>query len=109
MNIDCASKSSVIMANGSSTIPLGVITDVAISFGVCTIAVDLVVTEAATYDVILGMDWLTRANAKVDLGKQEMILSKHRQRVTVPINITQGIHTEVTRQEEAESDSEPED
>jgi hypothetical protein len=109
MSIDRASKSSVIMANGSSTVPLGVIADVAISFGVCTVAVDLVVTEAATYNVILGMDWLTRANAKVDLGKQEMILSKHGQRAVIPLNVTRGIRTEVTRLEEAESDEEPED
>lgn len=47
------------MANGASTVPLGVVEDVAVTFGTCTVSVDLVVTEAASYDVILGMDWLT--------------------------------------------------
>lgn len=85
MGIDKASRSSVIMANGASTVPLGVVEDVAVTFGTCTVSVDLVVTEAASYDVILGMDWLTRANARVDLGKREMILSKHGRQVTVPV------------------------
>ena len=109
MGIDRASKSSVIMANGSSTVPLGVVEDVAISFGVCTVAVDLVVTEAASYDVILGMDWLTRANAKVDLGKREMTLSKHGQQIMVPLDVTRGIRTEITKQQDEESEDEQEE
>ena len=109
MSIDKASRTSIIMANGVSSVPLGVIEDVAVTFGECTVSVDMVVTEAASYDVILGMNWLTQANATVDLGRKEMVLSKHGRRTTVPLDCARGVRTEITTQPEHDSDDEPEE
>ena len=106
MKIDRAPRAPFLTANGSPSMPLGIIEDVAVTFGTLTITVDMVVTEAASYDVILGMDWLTRANAKVDLGKKEMTIIKHGQRIRVPLDTARGARAAIS---EVDSDEDPDD
>jgi hypothetical protein len=52
------------------------------------------------------MDWLTRANAKVDLGKKEMTIIKHGQRIRVPLDTARGVRAAIS---EVDSDEDPDD
>jgi hypothetical protein len=83
---------------------LGVIEEVSVTFDKTAIFADMVVTPSASYDAILGIDWLQRANAVVDLGKKEMVISKHGRSTTIPLDTNRGIRRAITTRTQGEED-----
>ncbi|RHZ82591.1 hypothetical protein Glove_108g70 [Diversispora epigaea] len=61
--IEEASKSIILPATGKKTQPLGVIRDLPITIQGQTIPIDVEVIDAATYSLLLGNNWLMKANA----------------------------------------------
>ena len=66
--IDHPARSTIVIADGKKSTPLGEVVDVPVSVGQEIIPIRMLVTAAKTYDVILGNNWLTKANANVDLS-----------------------------------------
>ena len=61
--------------NGRKKRALGIIRDVPISLdGLCTTKINLQVSDATTYKVILGNDWLVKTRAIVDLSREHMLV-----------------------------------
>jgi hypothetical protein len=58
--------------NGESKQPLGAIDNFPITVAGIVIPADVDVTEARTYSVVIGMDWLNKIKAKLDLHSSNM-------------------------------------
>ena len=92
--IDRAAKTAVVAANNTKAVTLGIADDVTVQFSQCQISIDMIITQSASFDIILGMDWLTKAGAVVDLGFAEMTIEKHGQKFIIPLDVTHGIRKE---------------
>ena len=69
--IDGPSSLSIIVADGARTQPLGEVRNITITLGHIQFAIPkAVVTEAVTYDMILGTNWMKEMNADVNIGQQ---------------------------------------
>jgi len=66
-----------ITADGTRSTSLGRVNAIPIKFGEAIIPTDAIVTDANTYDIILGNEWLARANAVVDLNREAMTITWH--------------------------------
>ena len=71
-DIDDATEIPYTVANGQKDTALGIIQDVPVSIHGLTITTDMIVTNANTYDVILGTEWLAKANAIIDINASAM-------------------------------------
>src|SRR5208282_5030261 len=78
-------------ANGETATPLGKIRDIPVRFGNATIPIDCIVVDTATYDLILGNEWLVKAKATVDLNAEAMRITWKGKRYEVPLNMDRGV------------------
>ena len=101
--IDRASKRKIIVADGRQTVALGEMDNVTVMFGNCEVPINMTVTEATGYDIILGNDWLQKARAKIDLGAAKMRITAHGLDEEVPLDLYRG-----SRPEMSDTDSETE-
>ena len=51
---------------------LGKVEDIPVKFGEATILINTIVTNATSYELILGNEWLRKAKAVVDLNAEKM-------------------------------------
>ncbi|RHZ79395.1 hypothetical protein Glove_147g60 [Diversispora epigaea] len=84
--IEEASKSIILPATGKKTQPLGVIRDLPITIQDQTIPIDVEVIDAATYSLLLGNNWLMKANASYNWSDQELTLRWRGKTLTIPAN-----------------------
>jgi hypothetical protein len=84
--IEEASKSIILPATGVKTQPLGIIRDLPITIQGQTIPIDVEVIDAATYSLLLGNNWLMKANASYNWREQELTLRWRGKTLTVPAN-----------------------
>ncbi|RHZ86625.1 hypothetical protein Glove_48g209 [Diversispora epigaea] len=84
--IEEASKSIILPATGKKTQPLGVIRDLPITIQGQTIPIDVEVIDAATYSLLLGNNWLMKANASYNWSDQELTLRWRGKTLTVFAN-----------------------
>jgi predicted aspartyl protease len=71
-DIEESTKMVYITADGTRATPLGKIREVPIKIGGATIPVDVIVTSATNYDILIGNQWLHKARAIIDLNAQKM-------------------------------------
>ena len=74
---------------------MGKIRDVPIKFGEATIPVDVIVTNATNYDILIGNQWLHKAKAMIDLSAQKMQIVYRGRKIRIPINVHKGVHPEI--------------
>src|SRR3954463_7344183 len=104
--IDQASNRKIVVADGTKTVALGEMKDIPVCFGNCTITINMTVCEATSYDVILGVDWLQKAQAKIDFGAAKMKITYHGQDEEVPLDLTRGARPTMVETDEEESQNE---
>ncbi len=102
--IDQASNRKIIVADGTKTTALGEMKDIPVQFGNCMIPINMTVCESTSYDIILGVDWLAKAQAKIDFGAAKMRITYHGQDEEIPLDLTRGAHPTMV-----DTDSEKED
>ncbi|RHZ71760.1 hypothetical protein Glove_253g84 [Diversispora epigaea] len=114
--IEEASKSIILPATGKKTQPLGVIRNLPITIQGQTIPIDVEVINAATYSLLLGNNWLMKANASYNWSDQELTLRWRGKTLTVPAHCSKETKKEFsefsenTDEESAnESDTETEE
>jgi len=76
--------------NGESKQPLGAIDEFPITLAGIIIPADVDITEARTYSVVVGMDWLNKIKAKLDLHIGIMIFEWNDQKGTVKVKFIYG-------------------
>ncbi|RHZ85474.1 hypothetical protein Glove_65g24 [Diversispora epigaea] len=84
--IEEASKSIILPATGKKTQPLGVIRDLPITIQDQTIPIDVEVIDTATYSLLLGNNWLMKANASYNWSDQELTLRWQEKTLTILAN-----------------------
>ena len=88
--------SSFLTSSGDSTTPIGVSPACMVALGELALPVDVQVTRANTYDLLVGMDWLSMAAAEISIANSTLTLAVDKGlRVEVPIRIE---HTSVRQQ-----------
>jgi len=97
-------KSSVVIinVNGQKTSPLGEVDDLPLNIGGIDIPLSAVVTEANTYNAILGNDWLSKVGAQVNWKDSKLTFSWKGKEATVDVAHQYG---EELSEEEEETDS----
>ena len=92
---------TLVVADGKEATPLGMVKDIPVRFGNCTITVDkALVTQSTTYELILGNVWLHKARAIIDLHTRKMRISNKGKAYDVPLDTTRGIRPELVNPEE---------
>src|SRR5436305_1080910 len=66
----------------------------------------MVVSDLSTHDVILGMNWLENAHAKIQVSESQMIIKSHGQEFEVPLNYTMSPKQIIYSSDEDLSDEE---
>jgi predicted aspartyl protease len=66
------SKVKFSSADGKMSAPWGIIRKLPVGVEGFTILIDVFVSGATSYDVLLGTDWLTQAHAEISFAKSEM-------------------------------------
>src|SRR5438874_8016564 len=101
--IDGPTKLKFNTADGNIGTPLGKIQDAAVKVGGATVSVDFIVTNAKTYDLILGNDWIDKVEAVIDVHRGKAEIKWKGRRWLIPIDIHKGI---APRKIEEESEEE---
>jgi hypothetical protein len=83
-------ETTLVIADGSEATPLGVMYDVPVTFGDVTIIIDMQVTNSTSYEIIIGTDWLEKAQAVINMNNQRMQISNKGVNAIVSLNITAG-------------------
>jgi hypothetical protein len=81
---------------------LGKIQDVPIKFGEATISVDVIVTNATNYDILIGNQWLYKAKAIIDLSAQKMQIVYQGRKIRISINVHKEVCSEIKEEQEKE-------
>ena len=89
--IDAPATTTLVIANGKRSVPLGEMKDVPVQFGTEIIPIRMIVTNAKSYNVILGMSWLKKAKAKIDTDAQKLMFYNHGRKFSIPLDIQQGV------------------
>ena len=66
------SRLKFLCADGKSSAPWGVLRRLTVGVDGLEIPLDVYVSGATTYDILLGTDWLSQAKADISFSKQEM-------------------------------------
>src|SRR3954469_24890855 len=89
-SIDKPTKIAFTVATGEKATALGIIKNVPVTVGGLTIPISAIVSTLTSYDILLGNDWLIKANAVIDLTNTKLTISAHNQEVSVNINLESG-------------------
>ena len=89
--IDSPARSTLVIADGKKSVPLGEVRDVPVTFARATIPIRMIVTDARTYEIILGNDWLTKAGAVLNLRTERMQINWRGREFRIPLNLRKGI------------------
>jgi len=108
-SIDKSVSHKLFMANSQKEPSLGVIKDVPITLGACTITIDVIVIESTTYDIILGNNWLKKAHAELSYNKSTLTIYLHGSRHVIPVDFNRGIPSQMEEDSpDEDSDDDPE-
>ena len=96
--------------NGVSILPLGAIDDLPLTIDGIIILAEIDITEARTYSVIVGMDFLNKIKANIDIRKDLLTFEYDDQKGKILIKFIHGDKgapiVEETDSEEEETDEE---
>src|SRR5437588_2218103 len=102
--IEAATKRRFIVVDGHKAVPLGRIFNVPIKFGPVTLPVHVLIVDTDSYDLVIGMDWLTKANATIDTNAMKMRIEIRGRRFEVPVNSRRGVRPKMESDEESEDE-----
>jgi hypothetical protein len=85
IKIDQPSDVFVVTANSEKARALGQITDIKTAIQHIAIPITLQVIESPNETLLLGTDWFSKTNAKLDFGNQQVILHYDNKTITVPV------------------------
>src|SRR4051812_39743164 len=87
-----ATETTLVIADDTSTTPIGKISDVIITFGSVQIPVDMEVVETNTYGALLGVDYMVKSKINLNAEEQEMTIKAKGINEVVPLGLCKSIH-----------------
>jgi hypothetical protein len=112
VQIDQPSNTSMVNVNGEKKIPLGEVLNFPITVQGIEVPIDVAVTEAETYSVIVGNDWLRKIKANIDYETSIMTISWKGKEARVPVEyqlISDAKQVKEDDEEEEEGNEEKEE
>ncbi|KAG9307605.1 hypothetical protein G9A89_023170 [Geosiphon pyriformis] len=82
--VDRAATSQIITADGSTKLPYGEIDSFPFEINGIVIPTKVLVMDATQYQVLVGNDWLTKANATLDWTTQELLINYNGHQAKIP-------------------------
>ncbi|KAG9300767.1 hypothetical protein G9A89_023565 [Geosiphon pyriformis] len=82
--VDRATMSQIITADGSTKLPYGEIDSFPFEINSIVIPTKVLVMDATQYQVLVGNDWLTKANATLDWTTQELLINYNGHQAKIP-------------------------
>jgi hypothetical protein len=92
--------------HGEKRPSLGIVTQVPVKIGSVTVAVDTEVIDASGYSLVLGTDWLKRANAIIDYQDCKLTLRDEKGTISVPCRNTSEMSLDSDDGSDSESEGE---
>jgi hypothetical protein len=89
LTIERPSNVTMTNINGIKTIPLGAIDNFPITVGKVTSPIKVDVTDATTYSVIAGNDWLMQVKATIDYDTANLTIRNGEKRYQIPCTYMQ--------------------
>ena len=83
-------ETTLVIADGSEPIPLGMMYDVPVTFRDVTVIIHMQVTNSTSYEVIIGTNWLKKAQAVINMTNKRMQITDKGVTAIVSLNITNG-------------------
>ena len=68
-DIDVLTEIKIINVTGNKTSPLGMIQQIPVQMRDIKVNIDMIVTNSAEYNVLLGNKWLKKVHANIDYGQ----------------------------------------
>ncbi|GBB91667.1 hypothetical protein RclHR1_19010001 [Rhizophagus clarus] len=109
VHIDQPSTTSMVNVNGERKIPIGEVLNFPIKVQGIEVPIDMVVTEAETYSVIVGNDWLRKVKANIDYETSTMTINWKGKEARVPVEYQLVSDAKQVERVEEEEDSEEEE
>src|SRR5438034_5122649 len=106
IHIDRLSTTSMVNVNGEKKMPMGEVLNFPITVQGIEVPVNVVVTEAETYSVIVGNDWLRKVKANIDYKTSTMTISWKGKEAKVPVEYQDTKQTQRTEKDEEENSEE---
>ena len=85
VHIDRPSTTSMVNVNGEKKMPMGEVLNFPITVQEIEVPINVVVTEAETYSVIVGNDWLRKVKANIDYETSTMTMNWKGKEAEVPV------------------------
>ncbi|CAG8629027.1 9885_t:CDS:2, partial [Ambispora leptoticha] len=95
IKVERPSTVNMVNVHGRSKRALGEISDFPFSVRGVIVPVDVVVTDAASYQAIVGNDWLSNVNANINYTSSEMTFHWNDREVVVPVEFRRLQHTPI--------------
>jgi hypothetical protein len=89
-NIEGPTETTLVIADGSESIPLGVMYDVPITFGDVTVTINMQVTNSTSYEIIISTNWLEKAKAIINMSSNRMQITNKGVTADISLNIRTG-------------------
>jgi len=90
-DIDAPTNVKIIDVTGKRTAPLGMVRQVPIQMRNIKVHIDMIVTNSAEYNVLLGNEWLKKVNANIDYGRNIVTIKYEGQQQEIPVTCTQRL------------------
>ncbi|KAG9295056.1 hypothetical protein G9A89_017850 [Geosiphon pyriformis] len=82
--VDRATTFQIITANGSTKLPYGEINSFSFEINGIVIPTKVLVMDTTQYQVLVGNDWLTKANATLDWTTKELLINYNGHQAKIP-------------------------
>src|SRR5438094_2759506 len=90
-DIDAPTDVKIIDVTGKKTAPLGMVRQVPIQMRDIKVHVDMIVTNSAEYNVLLGNEWLKKVNATIDYSRNIVTIKYEGHQQEIPVTCTQRL------------------
>src|SRR4051812_48969982 len=91
-----------IITNGDHTISLGKIIKVLIQLRDTTITIDMIITNTASYNVLLRNNWLTKTKTVINYNAQKMKIVYQGHKFLIPLDLCKGVYPELQKDDDEE-------
>src|SRR5215469_11398446 len=90
-NIDAPTNIKIIDVMGNKSAPLGVVYQVPVKIRDITVPINMIVTNSAEYNVLLGNEWLKKVNANINYGSSTITIKYEGLQQKIPVTCTQKL------------------
>src|SRR4051812_12251096 len=94
----------MIVADGYKSAPLGKVFNILIKIAGATVGINMLVVDTMFYEVVLGIGFLKKIKAIIDLNAERMYIKYRGRRFEIPINIKKGVHPPMIEEVEKEDE-----